>query len=148
MYAFPDYQWITQWSLDLVPRWGQYQNCNNYGAANNCLGNEHFWVGHEAALGLGAPDGGQCVDNKLVGEWFSLPLGGKCAAGASPDGKACTWSEKRIKTIDAQCMLKHGYIPACKTDGRAPFAAAKKIFLAAFASDDPAKGGCPALPGP
>ena len=28
------------------------------------------------------------------------------------------------------------------------FAAAKKIFLEAFASDDPAKGGCPALPGP
>ena len=45
-------------------------------------------------------------------------------------------------------MLKHGYIASCKADGRAPFAAAKKIFLAAFASDDPAKGGCPALPGP
>ena len=143
-----DYQWITQWTLDLVPRWGQYQNCNNYGPANNCLGNEHFWVGHEAALGLGQPNGGQCVDNPLVGEWFSLPLGGKCPAGKAPDGKACTWSPKRVKTLDAQCMLKHGYIDACKKDGRAPFAAAKKIFLEAFASDDPAKGGCPALPGP
>ena len=41
-----------------------------------------------------------------------------------------------------------GYIDACKKGGRAPFAAAKKIFLEAFASGDPAKGGCPALPGP
>ena len=24
-----DYQWLTHWSLELVPKWGQYQNCNN-----------------------------------------------------------------------------------------------------------------------
>ena len=91
---------------------------------------------------------GQCVRNPYVGEWFSLPEGGKCAAGTRPDGKACTWGARRVKTIDAQCMLKHGYVAACGKDGRAPFAAAKTIFLDAFASDDPAKGGCPALPGP
>ena len=79
-----DYQWITQWTLDLVPRWGQYQNCNNYGPTNNCLGNEHFWVGHEAALGLGQPNGGQCVENPLVGEWFSLPLGGGTPSSSPP----------------------------------------------------------------
>ena len=40
------YQWITQWTIEHIPRWGQYQNCNNYGATNKCFGNEHFWVGH------------------------------------------------------------------------------------------------------
>jgi len=143
-----DYQWISHWSITLIPRWGQYQNCNNYGAANNCLGNEHFWVGHEAALGMGEPDGGQCVTNPLVGEWFSLPVGGQCADGVAPDGKACTWVATRQKTIDAQCLLGHKYIEACLADGRAPFEQAKAKFLAAFGSEDPAQGGCPGLPGP
>jgi len=150
-----DYQWISHWSLTLIPRFGQYQNCNNYGpgpppggAANTCLGNEHFWVGHEATLGMGA-DGGQCVlPNALTGEWFSLPEPGRCAAGVTPDGKACTWTATRVKTIDAQCLLKHAYIAACQADGRAPFRRAKDKFVQAFASDDQAEGGCPRLDGP
>ena len=138
-----DYQWISQWTVDHVPRYGQYQNCNGYPSL--CFGNEHFWVGHEAALGLGAPMAGQCSTNPLVGEWFSLPAGGKCADGALPGDGSCTWRAWRVKTIDSKCLFAHGYIDACRADGRAPFAQAKRHFSAAFASEDESAGGCPAL---
>lgn len=143
-----DYQWITRWEIELVPRWGQYQNCNGY-PNPSCLGAEDFWVGHEAAIGMGTPDGGQCVSNALTGEWFSLPLGGQCHGESMPDGRTCTWRPRRVKTIDAQCLFGHGYLARCR-DGtqRAPFTTAEKLFEAAFASDDPAAHGCPALPGP
>ena len=47
---------------------GQYENRQGWGAARTCLGDEHFWVGHEAALGVGYPTAGQCVANPLIGE--------------------------------------------------------------------------------
>ena len=31
-----NYEIISQWNLTLVPRWGQYQNCNFYGPKNLC----------------------------------------------------------------------------------------------------------------
>ena len=73
-------QWIFLCvrSLALIPRWGQYQNCNGYPPV--CLGASDFYVDHEAAEGLGLPAGGQCTDNPDTGEWWSLPAGGKCAA--------------------------------------------------------------------
>ena len=84
-----------------------------------------------------------------VGEWYSLPLGGHCPPGVTPDGKACTWRASRVKTIDSHCLLGHGFIDHCLAgDKRAPFVSAEKSYVAAFASVDPAKGGCPALPGP
>ena len=77
-----------------------------------------------------------------------MPEGGKCKAGATPGDGSCTWEAKRVKTVDAQCLVERGFLAACKADGRAPFKAAQQVFLAAFASADPAQGGCPALPGP
>ena len=142
-----DYQWITQWTLEHVPRYGQYQNCNGY-PNPVCIGAEDFWVGHEAAIGMGQPNGGRCARNQLVGEWFSLPLGGQCRGGARPDGTNCTWRASRVKTIDAQCLFGHGYVQRCLEDRRAPFVSAEKLFTQAFASIDPAAAGCPALPGP
>ena len=142
------YQWLSSWTIHHSPHLGQYQNCNGY-PHPQCLGAEDFWVGHEAAIGMGAPGGGQCVGNPQVGEWYSLPLGGHCPPGVTPDGKACTWRASRVKTIDSHCLLGHGFIDHCLAgDKRAPFVSAEKSYVAAFASVDPAKGGCPALPGP
>ena len=141
------YQWLTYYALEHTPRWGQYQNCNGYPPL--CLGAEDFWVGHQAAYALGLPEAGQCGNNTPVGEWFSLPKGGQCAAKTQPDGSTCTWATTRVKTVDSACVFhKQAFLDACQSDGRAPFAKATAIFLAAFASDDPAEGGCPPLPGP
>ena len=52
-----DYAWVSAWRVTAVPRWGQYQNCNGYPPV--CLGASDFYVGHEAAEGLGLPAGGQ-----------------------------------------------------------------------------------------
>jgi hypothetical protein len=140
------YAWISAWRVTLVPRWGQYQNCNGYGANHSCFGAENFYVGHEAAQGLGAPRGGQCEQNDLTGEWWSLPGGGQCAAGDKPGGGKCTWSAQRTKTIDSQCLFaEQGFAAACKAAGRAPFSAATELFKKAFESDDPSEGGCPPI---
>ena len=34
----------------------------------SCIGDENFWVGHQAAFMMGAPLAGQCDANPLVGE--------------------------------------------------------------------------------
>eukprot|EP00729_Bicosta_minor_P000004 gene4-11307_t len=46
------YAWITQWTIEMVPTFGQYQNCNGYNPPS-CYGVNDFWVGREAAEGTG-----------------------------------------------------------------------------------------------
>ena len=136
------YEWISEWELEWIPRFGQYQNCNGY--PPSCLGKENFWVGHEAPLGMGL-QGGQCQRN-IVGEWFSLPLGGKCAENwkQAPDGKTCSWKQvRRVKTIDVECLRNLGFEKMCKAESRSPYLHAEKIFKRAFALSDPLSGGCP-----
>ena len=150
------YEWVTNWEIDHIPNYGQYQNCNGY--PPKCLGSENFWVGHEAAMGLGPASGdagdglaaGQCVDNPLVGEWYSLPAGGKCKAGQEPGDGTCSWRARRVKTIDSKCLFQpsYGFFDACVAQYRAPQTGAAKILRMAFDSDVAADGGCPALPGP
>jgi len=137
------YAWISEYNVQILPRYGQYQNCNDY--PPKCLGAENFFVGHEAAQTLGVPIGGQCVSNPYVGEWWSLPVGGKCGGGAVPGDGSCTWSATRVKTIDSPCLFDTlGFVNACLKDGRAPFPDASKLLVKAFV-DDAAQGGCPAL---
>jgi hypothetical protein len=141
---------VTHWTVELVPRFGQYQNCQGWGTERKCAGDEHFWVGHEAALAMGYPIAGQCETNDLTGEWYSLPKGGECKGSATPGDGTCTWRATHVKTVDAGCMLdeQHGFAQSCVAEKRAPFAQTARIFTSAFASDEPSKGGCPPLPGP
>ena len=148
-----DYEWISEYEVTHVSNFGQYQNCNGY--PSKCIGDEHFYVGHEAGMALGPSDAharaaGQCTENPLVGEWYSLPFGGKCAEGHTPGDGTCSWYALRVKTIDSACLFRPaaGFFAACKADGRAPYASAAKLFALAFQKDAPAEGGCPALPGP
>lgn len=140
----PYNSWITQWRVELVPLWGQYQNCRGYPPA--CSGPpDSTLVGHEAALGLGTgPRGaGQCTVNSETGEWWSLPSRGMCAPGQTV-GAGCTWCATAVKTIDGGCLIhQRVFYALCEKDGRAPWPAASAAFLAAFAADSAADGGCP-----
>jgi hypothetical protein len=142
------YEWLTQWEIELVPRWGQYQNCN--GHPPQCMGGENFWVGREHAEYLGVPAfDRQCgKSNELTGMWFSLPIGGQCKSDARPGDGSCTWRiAGRVKTIEGKCLFEqHGFKHACIEEQRSPFPTATQLFKDAFASEDPSKGGCPALP--
>jgi hypothetical protein len=142
------YEWLTQWEIELVPRWGQYQNCN--GHPPQCIGNEDFWVGREHAEYMGLPASErQCgSSNELTGMWFSLPIGGQCKEGARPGDGSCTWRiARRVKTIEGKCLFEgRGFKQACITEQRSPFPTATQLFKNAFATEDPKKGGCPALP--
>lgn len=142
------YEWLTQWEIELVPRWGQYQNCN--GHPPQCMGKENFWVGREHAEYMGTPAPvRQCgISNELTGMWFSLPVGGQCKEGARPGDGTCTWRiSRRVKTIEGKCLFeRNGFKQACVNERRSPFPTATQLFKKAFASEDAAKGGCPALP--
>ena len=139
---------LTHWSLEWVPRWGQYQNCDGWGDERSCIGDENFWVGHQAAFMMGAPLAGQCDANPLVGEWWSLPAGGECAPGATPGDGSCTWRATHVKTVASSCLFdaRRGFVDECKKQDRSPYTQPTKILQAAF--DDLKAGGCPAIPGP
>jgi len=141
-----NYAWLTQWEVELLPQWGQYQNCNGYNPAQ-CIGLNGFWVGRESSNYIGStnPVDRQCgATNPLVGAWWSLPQGGRCGPGQHPGDGSCTWRERRVKTIDGKCLFSgSAYKLACEKDGRGPFPSATVLFLEAFASEDPGQGGCP-----
>lgn len=147
-----NYRWLTKWEIEHLPVWGQYENCNGYDPPS-CESREHFHVGHEAAYYIGLPSAldRQCRSNPVMGEWFSLPVDGECKDGAKPGDGSCSWRKAaRVKTILGECLFHgHEFRNTCaKDDSRVPFTAACSMFAAAFDSEDPSKGGCPALPGP
>ena len=140
------YAWISQWTVEILPVWGQYQNCNGYDPPQ-CLGANSWWVGREAAEGLAQNNAGQCTFSNEVGEWWSLPVDGHCPSNqTAPDGIACTWrAAERVKTINSACLFKlHNFRSLCESDKRSPFVNATRAFLRAFASEDTGGGGCPA----
>ena len=121
--------------------YGQYALCN--GLPGQCSGGNELAVGKESAFGAVGARGGQCGVNAVTGSWYTLPLGGRCAAGDGGDG--CTWREvKRVKTIALTCLLNNtGLVSSCAAEKLAPFAKSTTIFETAFASDDPTAAGCP-----
>eukprot|EP01102_Stenamoeba_stenopodia_P003008 TRINITY_DN1293_c0_g6_i1.p1 TRINITY_DN1293_c0_g6~~TRINITY_DN1293_c0_g6_i1.p1 ORF type:complete len:506 (-),score=98.62 TRINITY_DN1293_c0_g6_i1:108-1625(-) len=141
--AFPYFEWISQWQIEVNSTWGEYAFCN-FGSC--ILGDEHL-VGREAANGLGQPLAGQCVDNGLVGTWYSLPVAAGCQANQSIGDNGCTWKVlQRSKTINASCLLEQGIENVCKEEiDQIPFLNTQKMFAAAFLSDDPSQGGCPPI---
>ena len=104
------------------------------------------------------PLSGQCTPNSDSGSWFSHTLGGKCAEGQRPAPGVCSWRAiERVKTIDLKCLVDDaGMRASCMADIKAggvppvPFSkwiynTSLAVFEGAFASQDPSKGGCPAV---
>jgi hypothetical protein len=139
----PEYKWLSQFELSVNNSWSQYAACN--GNPPHCEAGSVRLVGREAALALNPDYGGQCSSNDDIGSWFSLPAQAECP-GSVPVGPHCSWRElNRVKTINATCLIGHGFFDACNRDGDAPFLQAQLVFSRAFASEDVSQGGCPAL---
>lgn len=99
------------------------------------------------------PHLGQCSPNDDVGSQYSFPAGAKCPPGVGPGAATgCAWgSAVPVRTIRASCLMRdRALVETCKGEiGQAPFSHAAAVWSRAFASDDPARGGCPeATPGP
>ena len=128
------YQWLTQWTVELLPWFGQYANCNGYGPAQHCASADQYVVGRETPEYMNIAGRSallrQCgATDPNVGQWFSLPKAGECPPGvrpnfADPSDGGCSWRKaERVKTIDGgKCLIeKHNYRSLCATDRRAPF---------------------------
>jgi len=123
--------------------WGQYELCNN----NECVGLADVpTVGHEAPEGV-TYQGGQCNTNEGIGNWYSFNTDFKCANEINFDN--CAWYQLGIgKTIEAQCLLQHGFFEACKKDGGLPYTTALNIWNTAFEFNETFQGGCPPVSSP
>jgi len=152
--ALDGYALLSHYRIALDTRFGEYALCNGYPGV--CTqSRDNFHVGREASYG-GKDLRGQCSDNSQdIGTWFSLPAASRCKSRADLDEGRCTWFiEERVKTINLTCPFQtHDMIGACN-DGMAhpgppnTFSRARAIYAAAFASVDPAEGGCPDVGGP
>lgn len=141
---------ITMWSVDVRKDYGQYSLCNYNGTDNVCQGTPAMLklVGRRGSQLQGhAERGGQCTPNADIGSQYSFPAPGQCPPGVAPSAShGCSWGNARaLRTVEAKCVLEErGLLEACGGElGHAPFLESKRIFEAAFASADPALGGCP-----
>lgn len=153
--AFNQYDQVSLWKVEVDTHWGQYELCNGYPAV--CYGLEDFYMGRQVPYGSRrVPLSGQCTSNLGTGSWYSHTLGGKCSDNQRPGTGECTWRPiERTKTIDLKCLAHGaGMVETCKTDiaaagGFIPgasewiFNTSLKVFVDAFSTDDPTKGGCP-----
>ncbi|CAE8622096.1 unnamed protein product [Polarella glacialis] len=142
---------ITHWRLTASTSWGQYAYCVYRSGQKVCAGGTDRLVGRESGFGLGSGLlQGPCSENADCGSWFSLPAAGQCRPGeavGSPSG--CTWGEAvALRSVAASCLFAERLLAAsCKREqGHAPFAKSAAILVAALASSDPEKGGCPDAP--
>eukprot|EP00927_Polykrikos_kofoidii_P029678 TRINITY_DN2562_c0_g2_i1.p1 TRINITY_DN2562_c0_g2~~TRINITY_DN2562_c0_g2_i1.p1 ORF type:complete len:427 (-),score=65.05 TRINITY_DN2562_c0_g2_i1:115-1395(-) len=137
---------VTKWAVKANSSWGQYGYCLYTNGKNECFGHTGNHVGRESALGLGSGAvQGQCSLNDDVGSWFSFPAEGHCPEGTPLGTRGCTWIAEPIRTISAQCVyIERGLKASCAEElGHAPMTKSKDIFVAAFATSDPSRGGCP-----
>ena len=136
------YDVATLYELEVDTHWGQYALCNGYPGV--CFGGNQHAVGRESSFGAYGDDGGKCASNEGVGSWFSVPRAGECKADQKV-GRDCSWRIlRRVQTITLDCLIKaRGLRKECaKEGGSPPFTKSVRIFEAAFASEDEAKGGC------
>ena len=146
------YDTVSEWEVEMDPRWGQYRQCNGYPGL--CIGLERLFVGRQ--IPFGDPDlplSGQCSPHAARGSWFSHPASGRCPSATSSAN--CSWRPvRRVKSISIDCLRKLGFVAACRNDLAEHGALRFKewiynrslpIFEAAFASDVPLHGGCPPM---
>jgi hypothetical protein len=142
------YTVATKWEVEVDTRFGQYAACN--GEPGACFGGNTMAVGRSSAFGVGGDkNGGKCSSNKGYGSWYSMPIEGRCAKGASVGTDGCTWrTTKRLHTLELPCLLENStsmpqgldMLGACKHDKTPPYLKSTRIFESAF---NKGPGGCP-----
>jgi len=145
---------VAHWKVNVSHAFGQYARCNFNGTRNSCIGPKAQLtsVGRRGGVGFGGMGdvAGQCSPNLDVGSQFSFPTEARCPPGVTPGASSgCAWGDAvHVRTVRAACLLnERGLMAACAREvGHAPFSEAARIWAAAFASDDPARGGCPEAP--
>lgn len=163
-YLCTDYPWLDRekiesyalasvYEVSVVQKFAQYANCYYY-SPSFCYGGDDFHIGRESADGRGNHSG-QCEEDgetalwERIGIWYSLPQGGLCEDASEQIGRDCTWRiERRVKTFEMSCLAdaQHGFQAQCNVT-KPPFNDVTALLLKAFASEDPAEGGCPTVAG-
>lgn len=147
-----DYELASLYEVSVLQTFGQYANCNYYNPSF-CYGGDGFHVGREGGGGYGSKHAGQCDEDALFwanyGTWYSLPPEGLCTTSSQHIGVDCSWRiERRVKTFEMSCLFdpQHGFQDKCVA-ARPPLSDVTSFLLEAFASEDPAQGGCPSMAG-
>ena len=77
--AGEEYEWISEWRVELIPRWGQYQNCNGY-PSPRCLATKLLGGArgrHRARSATLRPMRGQSSSRRVVQPAGGRPLPAK-----------------------------------------------------------------------
>jgi hypothetical protein len=147
---FSYFAWLSQYKITFNTTWGVYGYCN----FGSCFGGAEDRVGREASQGV-TEYAGQCSNNTIIGDWYSLPPYSSSLCPDYANGTigingttwyGCGWNViERMKTINGSCLQANNFVEACQKDKTFPFPTASAIWTAAFASSDPTQGGCPEI---
>jgi len=109
-------QYFTQTKLKIANNWGEYQYCNG-GSCNAMTINDATQWGHKEAFGA-SERVDQCYLNHTAGEWFSVPLNGRCPPQYSIGSmRSCSWQFDYtiLKTINGSCLMQIATQMGCAT---------------------------------
>merc|ERR1719446_22200 len=142
---FQGQQQLELFEVEIDGHFGFWRDCN----FNRIVGDNICWDAEHPTLEKlvtrvsaeilqGESFMGMCEANSIVGSWYTFPLEGKCAEGASVGDDGCTWKLVRSKVIDMGCMKRHRffgwYRAALRDSGKAPFPHVRAHVQAAIES--------------
>lgn len=140
-----DYEFLQVYNVSVHKGFAPIQDCNYNPKIGQmvCAGGDRT-VANAKSVGRcseGYLEGkyqGQCLDNELIGSWYSFPSEGECAPGWDVGFKGCTWKTISFKVVSHQCVKER--CGALQQD-LAP-------YLRLMPCAERALGECPDLKGP
>eukprot|EP01128_Nolandella_sp_AFSM9_P007918 TRINITY_DN449_c1_g2_i1.p1 TRINITY_DN449_c1_g2~~TRINITY_DN449_c1_g2_i1.p1 ORF type:complete len:456 (+),score=93.91 TRINITY_DN449_c1_g2_i1:153-1520(+) len=118
---------VSVFLVETTTQYGLYSYCNFY----KCVGGSNITVGRESTSSFNGA-GGQCAQNPIVGEWYSLPASAECEDDHTPitkNNSACQWRlKKRVKTVSVDCLIEKGLRETCKIDEGFPYAKSVELL--------------------
>jgi len=129
--------WVTKWAVEASADWATYQKCHfvHSSGKDECTPSDS-----QPRSGSSKHMGCRALDD-VNGTWYSLPEDGECAPGTAVGTNGCTWKARPIRTISLDCLYNDRKGMICAPPLQFPQAV--EALDAAFATSDPAQGGCP-----